>query len=329
MAFSKIFVFTQALVSFTNAGCEKFSSVYATPQELPSVLWYGAFTYETDESKAYSMWFEDPHNNPNDAFTKKLIDIGAISNTAAHFDDSGQVDRCYLDVFHKNASELINNTLHPGEDPDNFDICKPWAERGCCASETMNSVEDMRTRYNDVYNWGTCGNRDNLCEQFYVEELCFYECSPNAGLYRRYRESDEHAITSEGQELFDSSDDSHDKWSMFGMPMKASYWDAYYAACKDEYICVGKDESCLNFVAPEESGIAAEAAVALATAAAATAATAAADATDAAAAVSTISIIGLICGVLGLLFGAYAVYLVKSKRTQYSATSSDMAHISA
>merc|ERR1711957_52886 len=101
------------------------------------------------------------------------------------------------------------------------------------------------------------------------------------------------------------------------MPMKASYWDAYYAACKDEYICVGKDESCLNFVAPEESGIAAEAAVALATAA------------DATAAVSTISIIGLICGVLGLLFGAYAVYLVKSKRTQYSATSSDMAHISA
>merc|ERR1719276_285668 len=96
--------------------CKKFSDKYPSGESLPTDLWYGAFTYEEDETKAYDMWFEDASNNPNDALTKTFVDDEVIvPNDEAHFNEDGLVDVCYLDYGHKDDEEL-DNSVHPEED---------------------------------------------------------------------------------------------------------------------------------------------------------------------------------------------------------------------
>ena len=36
------------------------------------------------------------------------------------------------------------------------------------------------------YHWDRCGPLSPQCERFFVQEACFYECEPAAGLFRRY-----------------------------------------------------------------------------------------------------------------------------------------------
>jgi len=62
------------------------------------------------------------------------------------------------------------------------------------------------------------------CERFFIQEACFYECDPNAGLYRKWNSSS-----------VNHSD--YNEWQMEGMPIKRSYCDAWYTACYNDYFC--------------------------------------------------------------------------------------------
>ena len=44
--------------------CRKFKDIYATGKELCEKMWGDSFAYQTDESKAYTMWFFDAQTNP-------------------------------------------------------------------------------------------------------------------------------------------------------------------------------------------------------------------------------------------------------------------------
>ena len=44
--------------------CRPFKDIYANGKELCEKMWGDSFAYETDESKAYTMWFFDAMNNP-------------------------------------------------------------------------------------------------------------------------------------------------------------------------------------------------------------------------------------------------------------------------
>ena len=39
-----------------DAGCKKFSAIYTDGEHLLNKMWNGAFKYETDQAKAYTMW---------------------------------------------------------------------------------------------------------------------------------------------------------------------------------------------------------------------------------------------------------------------------------
>jgi folate receptor len=62
------------------------------------------------------------------------------------------------------------------------------------------------------------------CERFFVQEACLYECEPAAGLFRKYNESQK-----------DHPD--YNEWQLHKMPIKKSYCDAWYDACKHDYFC--------------------------------------------------------------------------------------------
>jgi folate receptor len=56
------------------------------------------------------------------------------------------------------------------------------------------------------------------------KEACFYECEPNAGLFRMYNESEK------GNPDFNT-------WQLEKMPIKKSYCDAWYTACYEDFFC--------------------------------------------------------------------------------------------
>lgn len=254
-------LFALALARSASAGradCKRFGAVHPTPRDIPVDLWFGSFTYETDETKAYDMWWEGAVN-PNDALTKTLVASSAIAvpdNT--HFNADGVVDKCYLNDKHKDEDDFLGNVAHPEYDPGDFTVCQPWKERSCCKPETVNTVDTIKNLYGPRWIWDKCGALSPACDKFYLEESCFYECSPNAGLYRQFRSSTQAAThtAQTGGVVANASNASHADadWQITKMPIKASYWDAWHAACKDDVICVGSKDADCDPVVPSTSG---------------------------------------------------------------------------
>merc|ERR1712129_10645 len=105
---------------------------------------------------------------------------------------------------------------------DSFTECHPWKEAACCYESTVKDVDTMLNGYGDEYRWDRCGELSQACERFFVQEACFYECDPNVGLYR-YQ--------------------GNHSWKVYGMPIKASYCDAWFRACRNDYFCASDSGS--------------------------------------------------------------------------------------
>merc|ERR1712032_1211590 len=199
-------------------------------------MWNGAFTYEADESKAYTMWYFDAQN-PNDAVARSLDKLGAAEH-----------DTCFLQYFHKTA---------PGPESDDFTECHPWKENACCAHGTVETYTKLKEGYGAEYHWDRCGPLSQACERFFVQEACFYECDPNAGLYRKYNSSVYDPRCDEYADGYDESfskaqNCAHNTWQMHGMPIKASFCDAWFNACRKDKFCAHDDGDFLSCAAVYE-----------------------------------------------------------------------------
>lgn len=219
-----LLAFTSGAVAQDTAPppCKRFDAIYAGGKQLCENMWGGAFKYEPDETKAYTMWFFDKQN-PNNAVAQS---IGLLANGATH-------DKCHLDYYHKDT---------PGPEPDNFTECHPWKERACCAHGTVVTGQKLKEGYGAEYLWDRCGPLSPECERFFVQEACFYECDPNAGLYRKWHE----AVYDPRCDAYNAKYDKayaeekkcdHNAWQMHDMPIKASYCDAWWTACRKDLFC--------------------------------------------------------------------------------------------
>lgn len=181
--------------------CTQFKNIYEDGTELCEKMWDDSFEVVDDESAGYTMWFFDHDNNPNDAITADL--------------HGTELEKCHLKYFHKDV---------PSPEDDSMSECHPWQNRACCNSETVKSAEALNAAYGPGYEWNRCGPMSQACERFFVQEACLYECEPSAGLYRKWKE--------------DQSDDpDYNEWQLFKMPIKKSYCNAWYDACKNDYFC--------------------------------------------------------------------------------------------
>lgn len=184
--------------------CTPFHEIYKDGTELCQVMWDDAFEVVDDEDRGYTMWFFDHENNPNDDTTRLL------------WGNDKKVDQCHLNYFHKDA---------PSPEGDGMGDCHPWKNRACCDSKTVGSVDQINEAYGEGYEWNRCGKMSQACERFFVMEACFYECEPNAGLYRKYNstQKDKHP--------------EYNEWQLHKMPVKKSFCNAWYDACYNDYFC--------------------------------------------------------------------------------------------
>jgi folate receptor len=112
----------------------------------------------------------------------------------------------------------------------------PWKQSNCCYESTISSVRKLNDNYGPGFQWDRCGKLTPACEQFFVQESCMYECDVNAGLFRKCSEANVTAAAS------NSSDPClNNTWEIKGMPIKASYCDAWFRTCFNDQFCGGND----------------------------------------------------------------------------------------
>lgn len=58
--------------------------------------------------------------------------------------------------------------------------CTPWEQNACCTANTSEEAHsDNSYLYN--FNWDHCGMMSDKCKQHFIQDTCFYECSPHLG----------------------------------------------------------------------------------------------------------------------------------------------------
>ncbi|KAG9335265.1 hypothetical protein JZ751_005445 [Albula glossodonta] len=68
----------------------------------------------------------------------------------------------------------------PGPEGLLYKQCSPWKSNACCkANTTEEAHKDDSYLYN--FNWNHCGIMTNSCKQHFIQDTCFYECSPHLG----------------------------------------------------------------------------------------------------------------------------------------------------
>mmetsp|Transcript_46846 Transcript_46846/g.85830 ORF Transcript_46846/g.85830 Transcript_46846/m.85830 type:complete len:293 (-) Transcript_46846:30-908(-) len=201
----RLLTLSSTLATLWAVECRPIREIYASGKELCEVMWNQAFKYEVDEENAYSMWFFDMNNNPNDDTSAHL----------GHHTQGASPDQCYVQSLHKAA---------PGPEGEGFTECHPWKQHACCRGSVVESYIHLKEAYGEGFYWDRCGPLSQECERFFVQEACFYECEPNVGYYKKYPDG-----------MDEGGFENH--WQMHNMPIKASYCDSWYAACADDLFC--------------------------------------------------------------------------------------------
>jgi len=184
--------------------------------------WSDSFVVVDDEEEGYDMWFdEDLDVNPNEEVTKKIFGEKIGFENTVDF----SVDQCHLQSYHKKMAT-----------EEDLDVCKPWRNKeSCCKNSVVGTENQIKTNYGREYVWDVCGKLSRKCEKYFVQEACFYECEPAAGLYRKHLDPQSHPEWAKHEHVFDEESNA---WQMYKMPIKKSFSDAWYEACKDDYFCV-------------------------------------------------------------------------------------------
>ncbi|XP_075213952.1 folate receptor beta-like [Lycorma delicatula] len=88
-------------------------------------------------------------------------------------DQNTLLDWCLDSHFHK---------LKPGPESELYQQCSPWKERSCCTYNVTVLIHNDKNHHN--FNLNHCSKEKNLsaaCKQHFIQDLCFFECSPNIG----------------------------------------------------------------------------------------------------------------------------------------------------
>lgn len=205
--------------------CRPFREIYTGGQQLCERMFGSAFVYSESEGRAFTMWFDDPQDNPNDRAAVTL--------------DQPAPEACLIQYFHRDIPAKATRFLQPN-------ACPPWREHGCCSPATVESVSVLKGMYGREFQWDRCGPLTPECEHFFVAEACFYECDVNMGLYRKYPEGTYDPRCDKKSSQFDAAFSAahkcnHNSWEVEGMPIKASFCNAWFNACSEDFFCAEAD----------------------------------------------------------------------------------------
>jgi len=112
----------------------------------------------------------------------------------------------------------------PGPEAELFDTCSPWKQRSCCTSNTSYQAhgDGGGNAYNFQYDHCVPLERPPMsdkCRRHFIEDNCFYECSPNTGPW----------IVDEGN--------SYRNQRYKNIPLCADHCGLWWNDCRNDYTC--------------------------------------------------------------------------------------------
>jgi folate receptor len=224
-AFSFAWVLSSFTIQFATAQetspgeCKRFQDIFVDGKDLCERMYGDAFEYiptskPFEHDLAYTMWFFSDRN-PNDATTVKRI--LASKHDLAYTDTS---------VCHLKSLGVANHKDVPSaENESTLTECHPFQANACCNELSIKSGQRLNKAHRDGYIWDRCGPMSRECNAFFVQESCFYECDPNAGIFRKYPPT------------LHNSAEVLNEWELYKLPIKGDYCDAWFNACRRDMFC--------------------------------------------------------------------------------------------
>jgi len=135
-------------------------------------------------------------------------------------------------VQNEGITKNVSSPEHFGCNPHT--TCAHYAGNSCCTWKTAILVGAPGGLNAALYGaeWGyeRCGLISDKCNEYLQHEACFYECDVNVGRYRYHSKKD----CSENSKTGNA-------WQIANVPIKASFCDAWFEACKDDVLCAAAD----------------------------------------------------------------------------------------
>lgn len=140
-----------------------------------------------------------------------------------------RAEQCLPSSLHKNTSS---------EATKDYAECNAWSKDTCCTADFTEKLNQTRTRELYGFHWGHCKNISKKCEQFLIDEECFYSCEPRLIRWRHTNAPVNPSVK--------------------GVPICGDYCDDWYEACKDDETCVkdwqvGFDYSNMTYTCPKNA----------------------------------------------------------------------------
>ncbi|XP_071787554.1 folate receptor beta-like [Asterias amurensis] len=128
-------------------------------------------------------------------------------------------ERSTLDDYIDTCMDGVSHKSKPGKEDELFQQCAPWKNRSCCTTAVTKDMHVSPTWYN--MDWSHCPTPlSEPCRKHFMQDLCFYECSPNVGPWLV-----PHNISIRNERFV-------------GVPLCRTECDAWFNACKDDYTCL-------------------------------------------------------------------------------------------
>ncbi|XP_012501197.1 PREDICTED: folate receptor alpha [Propithecus coquereli] len=108
----------------------------------------------------------------------------------------------------------------PGPEDNLHEQCTPWKKNACCTADTSEEAhKDISNLYR--FNWDHCGKMAPACKRHFIQDTCFYECSPNLGPWIK------------------QVDQSWRKERILNVPLCKEDCESWWEDCRSSYTCKG------------------------------------------------------------------------------------------
>uniref|UniRef100_A0A3B3QLY5 Folate receptor n=1 Tax=Paramormyrops kingsleyae TaxID=1676925 RepID=A0A3B3QLY5_9TELE len=111
-----------------------------------------------------------------------------------------------------------HHKTEPGPEGLLYKQCSPWKDNACC---TANTSEQAHSDNSYLYNfeWNHCGIMSEACKKHFIQDTCFYECSPHLGPWVQM------------------VDQSWRKERILNVPLCREDCETWWEDCKDDFTC--------------------------------------------------------------------------------------------
>ncbi|XP_056467834.1 folate receptor alpha-like isoform X1 [Gadus chalcogrammus] len=116
-----------------------------------------------------------------------------------------------------------HHKTQPGVEGQLYRQCSPWKDNACCTANTSAEAHDDNS-YLYNFNWNHCGIMSAKCKKHFVQDTCFYECSPHLGPW----------IQPVSLEMVDQS---WRKERILDVPLCKEDCHTWWDDCKDDLTC--------------------------------------------------------------------------------------------